>query len=148
MGQFLKIPCLFGKQFLKKHSCSKKKVQKCVLKTNFARLIRQVIERNGLSRLDAISAFENCRILPLNRSKITITKTALSLTCTNTPLLKYMNTSSTPHRPFVHNVSYLNNDFSKPPNQLESIMKQFESASSEISHNLKNSISQLFREKI
>ena len=45
-------------------------------------------------------------------------------------------------------MSNLNKDFSTPPNQLELIMKKFESALSEISHNLKNSNTQLYREKI
>ena len=38
-------------------------------------------------------------------------------------------------------------DVCTPKNRLDSIMKQFESTSSEIAHNLKNYITELFREK-
>ena len=67
--------------------------QKCVLKTNFASLIKQVVERDGLIRSDAVLAFENCEIYPLNRSKITVLNTEISLTHTNTPLPNYMRSS-------------------------------------------------------
>ena len=83
-------------------------------------------------------AFENCGIYPLNRSKISVLNTEISLTHTNTPLPKYMRSSSlisvVPQTPGSSLPDLSSPDVCTPKNRLDSIMKQFESTSSEIAN--------------
>ena len=62
------------------------KSTKTITKTNFARLIKIVVEPNAFDRLSLITAFNNCGVYPLDRNKISHPKTNLSLTYSNSSL--------------------------------------------------------------
>jgi len=143
--------------------------QRTVLNNQFPKLMRRVFEKNAFDRITAIAAFEQCGIFPLDRSKIKIDKTNVSLTFTDSPLptsTVYLKTTPvtpptaalTPTNRIPLQARILNSitqattsgTYASAMNCYEEVIKDFESVTKShesISLALKNSVTEMFREK-
>ena len=126
-----------------------------ILKSNFSELMRTVYRNCAFDIITAISAFENCGIYPLNRSKISIEKTNISVTFSSTPISKQVENSplstSSPQsssqctsfvctpRTMTRTPLSTRDTNSKIAN-LESNLKFFENQVSFVAQNLKDSV--------